>query len=64
MRQQLMTDLVEEYEGHLPALEEKIKHLTIDVRGKIFVKNMIVIQNLRWTTAILQIRGIHSPPRC
>ncbi len=42
MRQQLMVELVEEYEGNLPALEEKIKHLTIEVRGNFFINDLVV----------------------
>jgi hypothetical protein len=42
MRQQLMEELVEEYEGHLQALEEKIKHLTIEVKGQVFIAMIFI----------------------
>jgi hypothetical protein len=63
MRQQLMEELVEEYEGHLQALEEKIKHLTIEVKGQVFIAMIFITLIYRRTKALLQIWSIHSPPR-
>ena len=63
MRQQLMEDLVNEYEGHRQALEDKIKHLTIEVKGKLLEKMIFVTMIRRRTEALLQIWTIYSSPR-